>query len=88
MGIINHSNFINVQRGIIMSKVRKLKRQQVKRKNSPEKGRSVLVWMIVMAVILIAVVAFLGFRNVSNAPTPESVSEGNQIETNDKESRS
>lgn len=58
-----------------MSQIRKIKRKQAKNKGIPEKGKSAFLWLVVMAVILIAVVAFLGFRNISTAPTPESLGE-------------
>ena len=58
-----------------MSQVRKIKRKRQKNSGAPSKGKSALIWMVVMAVILIAVVAFLGFRNISTAPTPESIEE-------------
>ena len=58
-----------------MSQIRKIKRKQAKNKGIPEKGKSAFLWLVVMAVILVAVVAFLGFRNISTAPTPDSLNE-------------
>lgn len=58
-----------------MSQIRKIKRKQAKNKGLPEKGKTAFLWLVVTAVILIAVVAFLGFRNISTAPTPDSLSE-------------
>ncbi len=62
-----------------MSQIRKMKRKHDKNKDLPTKGKSTFLWLVVMAVILIAVVAFLGFRNISTAPTPESVDEAGSI---------
>lgn len=58
-----------------MSQIRKIKRKSEKNKEAPAKGKSAFVWLVVMAVILVAVVAFLGFRNISTAPTPDAFRE-------------
>lgn len=67
-----------------MSQIRKIKRKQAKNKGTPDKGKSAFLWLVVMAVILIAVVAFLGFRNISTAPTPDSLSEVDTIPGSDE----
>jgi len=66
-----------------MSQIRKIKRKQVKNKGVPEKGKTAFLWLVVMAVILIAVVAFLGFRNISTAPTPGSLGEADSTADRD-----
>ncbi len=72
-----------------MSQIRKIKRKHEKNQATPLKGKSAFIWMVVMAVILIAVVAFLGFRNISTAPTPEFIEEtGSQSEINGLEALS
>lgn len=72
-----------------MSQIRKIKRKNEKSKTAPTKGKSTFMWMVVMAVILIAVVAFLGFRNISTAPTPASIEEtGTQPDINGLEALS
>lgn len=67
-----------------MSQIRKIKRKREKNKAVPTKGKSAFIWLVVMAVILIAVVAFLGFRNISTAPTPESVNEAGSVTNADE----
>jgi len=58
-----------------MSQIRKIKRKRDKNQPGPDKGKKVMIWMAVTAVILVIIVAFLGFRNISTAPTPDILSE-------------
>ena len=58
-----------------MSQIRKMKRQKGKKELGEDKGKKVIRAMIIASVIVVIVVAFLGFRNASLAPTPESIPE-------------
>lgn len=71
-----------------MSQIRKIKRKGVKSQHLPDKGKKALIWIGVMAVVLVLVVAFLGFRNVSNAPStqvPEETSQQDVQQDNPEE---
>ncbi|SMP62696.1 hypothetical protein [Anoxynatronum buryatiense] len=63
-----------------MSQIRKIKRKNSKAQGTPAKGRQVMIWMAVMAVILVIVVAILGFRNTAQAPTLETDGAGGVVE--------
>ncbi|MEN1761496.1 hypothetical protein [Anoxynatronum sibiricum] len=64
-----------------MSQIRKIKRKNSKAQGAPAKGRRVMIWMAVMAVVLVIVVAILGFRNTAQAPTLETGGESGVVES-------
>jgi len=63
-----------------MSQIRKIKRKNSKNQGGPAKGKQVMIWMTVMAVILVIIVAILGFRNTAQAPTLETGRGGGVVE--------
>ncbi|MDW7676435.1 MAG: hypothetical protein SCK57_02110 [Bacillota bacterium] len=58
-----------------MSQIRKIKRHRSKQQQAPEKAKKAMLWMVVIAVTLVIIVAYLGFRNISTAPTPDILPE-------------
>jgi flagellar basal body-associated protein FliL len=58
-----------------MSQIRKIRRHRSKQQKAPEKAKKTMLWLIVIAVTLVIIVAYLGFRNISTAPTPDVLSE-------------
>lgn len=66
-----------------MSQIRKIKRHRSKQQKAPEKAKKAMLWMVVIAVTLVIVVAYLGFRNISTAPTPDVLPEAESETSSD-----
>jgi flagellar basal body-associated protein FliL len=63
-----------------MSQIRKIKRKHVQSQPTKQKGRNVMIWMTVIAVVLVIIVAILGFQ-LLNSESETAAEAANLSET-------